>query len=630
MKKSISLLFFLFVITLHTQAQWQITGIPDSLRQSANSVVRLFTQQTTVTSPTSYTVTYHKVVTILNRNGSIDGGWTCCSDNFRQLTSFSGVIYDANGKQLEKLKKSNLGTTSVSEHLATDDVYNYYTPSSAMSYPYTVEYEWQVKGNNGYVDFPVFCPIRNRQSLQSAEYTLTIPADMSIVSHCSTGNWNSYSNDKHTEYKWSLPSMRCFITDYYDEEPFNILPMVMSGPKSFSFAKTTGDMNTWESFGKWFYTLYKGRDILPEDIATKVNSIIADCHTTREKIEALYSFIAENTRYVSIQLGIGGWQPMNATEVSKTGFGDCKALTNYMRALLKVAGVESYPLLVSTTYSRLIPNFPNMHQINHVLLAVPMEKDDILLVECTNPQLPLGYIPESIAGHDALLIKESGGVMTEIKDYTPAQNNESVNADMSVHSNGQVDVHFAWNHTGCCYGDIMSLKTLDNNKCKDRIRKWMSFNDVTINEVKYKEKKAGMSSNMVFDCQGLAKNGKVEDDRIFLTCNPFRKYQPVILHNDRKRPIVIDFSRSWTDTISIKLTEDLSVEAIPEEEHYESAFGDCNLTIKQEANNILVTMSVLFRKGRFSIEHRKKFEDFQQKISRITNKQIVLVRKKHE
>ena len=60
-----------------------------------------------------------------------------------------------------------------------------------------------------------------------------------------------------------------------------------------------------------------------------------------EKAKKIYQFVQDKTRYISVQVGIGGWKPFNTSEVDKLGYGDCKALTNYTMSLLKAAGVTS-------------------------------------------------------------------------------------------------------------------------------------------------------------------------------------------------------------------------------------------------------------------------------------------------
>ena len=106
----------------------------------------------------------------------------------------------------------------------------------------------------------------------------------------------------------------------------------------------------------------------------KLHGLTAHCSTDREKVKAIYDYLAKTTRYVSIQLGIGGLQPIAASDVCRTGFGDCKGLSNYTRAMLKEIGIPSTYTVISTTNERLLPDFSSANQMNHVILQVPLPK----------------------------------------------------------------------------------------------------------------------------------------------------------------------------------------------------------------------------------------------------------------
>ena len=79
----------------------------------------------------------------------------------------------------------------------------------------------------------------------------------------------------------------------------------------------------------------------------------------------------KSTRYVNVSLGVGGWQPIAAKDVYKHGYGDCKALSNYMKALLKEAGITAHYTLVNAgaRARRLLADLPGS-SFNHAILCV--------------------------------------------------------------------------------------------------------------------------------------------------------------------------------------------------------------------------------------------------------------------
>ena len=172
----------------------------------------------------------------------------------------------------------------------------------------------------------------------------------------------------------SLPPLE---SEPYDLPLHQTMPVVYFAPSDFRYAGTEGNMATWQDFGRWQYALLQGRDGLDEAFCQQLHALTDTCSTDRQRVRLLYDYLAANTRYVSIQLGIGGWQPIAAEEVHRTGFGDCKGLSNFMAAMLREVGVESVYTIISTRNERLLTDYASISQMNHAILQVPLPGDTL-------------------------------------------------------------------------------------------------------------------------------------------------------------------------------------------------------------------------------------------------------------
>ena len=582
----------------------------------------------TASSQKSMIVHYHRVVTILNKKGEDHALWNCTTDDFSQLTSFSGKIYDEQGKVKQKLKRSDVHTSQYSEHLATDNQKNYVEPP-VMDYPYTIEYDWEVKSSNGYVEYDFFSPVwYDRQALEKASFKVTVPTGTKIryMSLPHEQNPQKLEDGKNDVYVWNMPPMRCLIDEEYDDHSMYICPSVIAMPYEFVFGESSGILDTWENKGKWFHQLAEGRgNLLPAD-KQKVKELTASCTSDKEKIAALYKYLGDKTRYVSIQLGIGGWQPMSAEEVGKTGFGDCKALTNYMQALLKEAGIESCQTIISTRYSELLKDFPNMHQTNHVILTIPQADGSNMVVECTNPQLPLGFISGDYAGHQALQVVNGVGKLIRIPEYTPDNNYEKIVADVQLQADGKSVVKFSDDHYGDRYDAVRSIVYQDDKERKERVCRWISLQDPVVESVKVNETKTDIPH---LDVQSELKGtyAKINGNKMFIVCNPFRNVHIPRFRKDRTRPIITENAYRLEDEIRITLPDGYVYPAGQNADTTKTDFGSYTLDIRQDGQKLIIKTSFTINKGRFDISRKDDFANFREKTSKMLRRLIIIEKK---
>lgn len=145
--------------------------------------------------------------------------------------------------------------------------------------------------------------------------------------------------------------------------------------------------------------------------------MVMDVDSPYEKINILYSYLQKNYRYVSIQLGIGGWQTMKADQVVDYSYGDCKALTNLMQAMLETVGIPSnYTLVFAGSDVDDIETELPSNQFNHVILQVPMNENPVWL-ECTSNLLPAGYLGDFTKNRHVLVTNAEGGFLTKTPNY---------------------------------------------------------------------------------------------------------------------------------------------------------------------------------------------------------------------
>ena len=518
-----------------------------------------------------------------------------------ELTKFSGVITYGKSNITRKLKKSDLKYSSTADGLASDE-YSYVYELQPSSYPFTVTYKWEEHYSDGILSFPIFMPQTSEyQRVNKASYSLAVPNGTKVLWYAQ--NFDNNKVQRKEDGTTVTYSVECANIDAIEATPFSQhpseqVPKVFFVPEHFEFGKTQGDMTSWQTFGMWRYQLMKDRDILPAPLTAHLDKITKDCKTDMERIEAIYSYLGESTRYVSIQLGIGGLQPMTSADVYQKGYGDCKALSYYMMAMLKHVGVKSYCAILNTDRKRLFRDFASANQSNHEVLCIPMPKDT-LWVECTSPSLPLGFRHGDMAGHDAILIDSTGGHFCTVPDYPDTCNAIVRTSHVTLMSSGKADVKVEQRTGYHCIQPWLSFTERTPVEQREHLRRLLLPSASAMSVTKVTAPISTCLSHGLDFSFSTDKLGNTTGNRMFLPTAIFKPtdYLSGKLANDK--PIVIDDGRTNDEIISITLPEGYDVEALPKNIRYECEAGRLSFECEKTDNCINVRRRLDLYKGNY-------------------------------
>lgn len=608
----------LLLFTLTVQAQ--------DIKQNAYSIVNNASTEMICESPTSAIRKESYTITILNEKGRDAAHFSCMCDKFSSLHRFGGEILDTNGKSIRKIKKSELKMTEYSSGLTSDD-YLYYYECNIPSYPFTIKYEWEVKYKDGLIVYPVFAPQdRYNQSVEQATYRLLTPAG----SPCRyrTINTQITVKQENTIEGYLLTEASFGPLAAIESEPFGpsiseLLPRVYFAPNRFSYDGSQGEMSTWKEYGTWQNGLLAGREVLPEPVKAKLHEMVAACSTPREKVQVIYNHLAATTRYVSIQLGIGGLQPIAAADVCQAGFGDCKGLSNYTRAMLAELGIDSRYTVISTDNERLLPDFASANQMNHAILQVPLPGDTLWL-ECTNPRLPFGYVHSDIAGHDALLIGADGGTLHRLPTYPDSLNTQNTTAQIALTPTGAAKIEVQKASHLFQYEDISYITYLEPSKQKDRLRAGINLSQANIGTIQINEKKN--AAPRIDICYTIDTNqyGNKTGNRLFIPTNVFRKGFSSPERKQRVHDIHINYGYLDTDSITLQLPDGYAIESLPKPKVTNGRFGSFRSSILVNGKEILIVHRLLMHRGIYPKDAYEEFVDFRKQVAEQYNGKIIL------
>lgn len=630
MQKLVLVVMFFISQAINAVAQEPYTAadIPPGLKTGASAVVRNMETTVTMESQESVVMTVRSAVTVLNKGGEDHANLVLPYNKNTIIKSAKGYILNAQGVPTSKFSLSNFADRSAISNfsLYEDDRIKYYNPV-IVAYPFTIVYEYELRFKQNLVLPDWYANPYPDLAIEKTSYTFRHnPLDkIRIKAYNYSGKVEEQPFEKMTSLSWSVKNLPAFKQEPYAPAPDNYRTYVKIAPEQFSYYRAKGKFSNWDELGKWIYTdLVKSRQELSPVVIAEMKNLVQGLSADREKAKKIYEYMQQKTRYISVQIGLGGFQPMFAKDVDRLGYGDCKALVSYMQSLLKAVDIPSYYCVVyaGRFKQNMDPEFASMDQGNHVILCLPLAKDTTWL-ECTSQTVPFGFLGDFTDDRTVLACTEDGGKLLRTPVLTAQMNEVKREANLKIDQAGNISGTMNTSFKGAQYDTYESIIRKPLTDQISSLKDFYDVDNIDFEQVKISQKKTEQPETNEQLSIKIAAYVPKNQQAAYLVPNAFNRMSSTRSVSDRKLPVHINRGYTEQDELTYHLPDGYQVDYQPRDTELKSPFGTFNSRITQKGNELLYSRKFVLNSGSHAAKDYAAFAEFMNQIATADRGKVV-------
>ncbi|HVW95123.1 MAG TPA: DUF3857 domain-containing protein [Mucilaginibacter sp.] len=618
---------------VHGQQNYDASLISKDLLSYASSVVR--NEEITVEIKDLDNAIYHvkRAITVLNKNGDEDARIVIYHDKSEVIKGVRGVVYDQFGKQIDKFSESKFDDVSVgSGSLFDSERAEHYLPA-VTQYPYTIVYEYEEKLKQT-LNLPSWTPNEDEGiAVEKSSYTFICKPDFKIKyreRNLPSGVVSNITKDGLKTYSWQVSNLKALRHEPFSPYYQKYISSVSIAPEKFIYYGINGAYQNWNDLGKWIENkLMANRQDLPFQTVEYVKELTQNITDPKLKAKKIYEYMQSKTHYISVQVGIGGFQPFLASDVDQQNYGDCKALVNYTQALLKAVGIDSYYCIVKSGHSynvSLDKDFASMDQADHIILCVPF-KNDTTWADCTSQTIPFGYLGGFTDNRTVLALTPDGGKLLHTPQYTASQNLQSRQANFEISANGQLEGEMTTVFKGVNYEDRDELIKEPEKEQYKFVQKYYPINNMDIGSLKITRDKSFDPSTTETIKLKARDYATFTGDKYYFMLNPANRQtsspRPV---SNRQHDVSITRGYTEQDSIIFTIPAGYHLEKRPLNINLKKPFGSFIATMILQGNTLTFKRTFQLIGGLYNKDTYQDLVDFFQDVVDADQYNVVLVK----
>ncbi len=622
-------LIVLFIITQATSAQkLQIPQISDELNQNSNSVIIEKKVIVEIENIKKVSTKTESIILVKNKDGLKHVDLQFQNNNSDKLNSIIVKIYNSLGEQIKTFNKKDFKDHSAYDGISVfNDRRILYLEYEPLTYPIVFHINSEeISENSAFInDWIKYSNFS--QSILHSEFTISNKSTSKLITYETNLDPSEIiSNKSENEKTYVIKNAIALKNEPYAKYDSYIPRVEFSLSKAF-LEGVELDFENWQKFGKTYYDHFlKENSVISQDLKNKLDKIILNTDTKEEKVKKIYKFIQENTRYISIQVGIGGWNPMKIQDIEKYGYGDCKGLSNFARSILKAYDIESYYTVIYGGDKKDInPNSISM-QGNHAILSIPFE-NSYKFLECTSQTNPYAFLGDFTSNRKALVIKPEGGEIINTTNYDVDLNTQDTKGVFKINQIGKISGNVEKKSKFIQYDKVSQLQRMKSDEVIKAYKENLGYlMNVKIDNIKFQNNKDQYEFIEQYELNAEDYMSK-QDNLIFIQPNILNRFSNIPAKvRIRKIDFEIDYGYIDTDEFILELPIGYKIAVLPQPIKINEEFGSYEVDLQFKENKIYYKRKIKMLDGVFKKEKYENFRKFKEQIAKLDNIKVELIK----
>lgn len=331
----------------------------------------------------------------------------------------------------------------------------------------------------------------------------------------------------------------------------------------------------FEDYGRFLFQLQEGTAEVTPRIRQQTEEILSGASgEPAERARRLYDWVRTNIRYVAVEVGRGGWRPHLADEILEWRYGDCKDKATLLKAMLKVAGIDSH--LVEIHSHAGLPRrmmMPGLGNSNHAIIAIELP-DGRLLADPTASTVPFGELPSSDQEAEVLLIRDQGAEVVTAPAPEAAANRREIEVQLQLGAEGQITGTVRTNLTGeyASRWDAQRQGT-DHDDHDDHLLAWVGAQGALASDLSQPEPERGQPRVVTAKLQYRSGATRAGDRLVLRPADLLAPSAPNLPPPPRQGPWLTRNRYTHLRRLVLQPAPGLVASGIPEPVHLETRFG---------------------------------------------------------